>query len=159
MIIRHIELNLDPVLNFRSLKTSFIKLIHNNSLHLINPKLNEYRIWRKIFSILSQNLNLPLFHLFHSIHRIRVSNFTAFQQSKNTAFALSTQFPIRGIPRILSRFGVNSNWEGTRARVSFRDCNSIHVAWTHDGATPIHSVVNHVSPETAESIDQEIGSR
>lgn len=42
MIIRHIELNLDPVLNFRSLKTSFIKLIHNNSLHLINTKLNEY---------------------------------------------------------------------------------------------------------------------
>lgn len=113
---------------------------------------------RKIFSIL--NLNLPLFYL-HSISSIlsmAVYQIEISQQSKNTVFALSTQFPIRGY-REYFRAGVNSNWEGTRARVSFRNCNSIHVAWTHDGAIPIHGVVNHVSPETAESIDQEIGSR
>lgn len=97
-----------------------------------------------------------LIKIFHRC--VSKQNFTTFQQPKNTAFALSTQFPIRGY-REYFRVGVNSSWEGTRARVSFRNCNSIHVARAHDGAIPIHGVVNHVSPETAESIDQEIGSR
>lgn len=75
MIIRHIELNLDPVLNFRSLKTSFIKLIHNNSLHLINTKLNEYEknLLDSIPKFKSSPLPSPPFHpciKFHSVPTI-----------------------------------------------------------------------------------------